>query len=81
MNRVTILPPLDPPKSLRGKTLEVTFQIDAAGKVLDVLVTPPIADRGFAKKFDEIMRGYDWRPARDSLGKAVAGSFAVTFSF
>ena len=81
VNRTTILPPLDPPKSLRGKSFEVTFSIDAGGKVLDIQVNPPILDRGFARKFAEIMRGYDWRPARDSLGKAIAGSLVYTLSF
>lgn len=80
-NKSLILPPIDPPKPLRGKEFEVTFNIDALGKVIDVLVTPPITDRAFARKFDQIMRGYDWRPARDSLGRAVAGSFTMILSF
>lgn len=81
VNRQMIIPPLDHPKSLRGKSIEVTFFIDANGKVTDLLVNPPIVDRGFAKKFDETMRGYDWRPARDSLGKPVPGSVVYIISF
>ena len=79
--RQLILPPLDPPKSLRGKTIEVTFAVEPDGRVSSVSVRPPIAERGFAKKFDEMMRSYRFFPARDSLGKAVAGSKVGTISY
>ena len=81
VSRQMIIPPLDPPKSLRGKSIEVTFDVDADGRVSDVRVEPPITDRGFAKKFDEIMRNYRFFPARDSLGKAVAQPYVVTFTY
>ena len=51
--------------------------VSAAGLVADVKVSPPITNRGFAKKFDEIMRGYTFIPARDAVGNKVPG--VVTF--
>ena len=81
-NRQVILPPFDgAPKSLRGKSIEVTLEVDAEGRVSGVRVEPPIEDRGFAKKFDQTMRGYRFFPARDSLGNAVARPSVWTFTF
>lgn len=78
--RQMILPALDAPKSLRGKTVEVNLTIDALGKVSDIKIEPPISDRGYAKKFEEVMRNYGFRPARDSLGRAVAASYIITIT-
>lgn len=79
--RSMMLPPIDSPKSVRGKEVDVTFTVSAEGRVLDILVDPPITDRNFAKKFDEVMRAYGFRPARDADGKAVQGVFKITFTF
>jgi hypothetical protein len=76
-----IVPPLDHPRALRGRTLEVTFQIDRNGRVTDIAVSPPIADRGYSRKFDEVMRGYRFSPARDPDGVAVAGVLTVEVSY
>jgi TonB family protein len=81
MTQQLIVPPLDHPRSLRGKTLEVTFQIDRTGRVTDIDVAPPISDRGYSRKFDEVMRGYRFRPARDPDGVTVAGVLTVEVSF
>lgn len=75
--RQFIVPPLDYPKSLRGRTVEVTFRIDPLGQVSDIDVVPPLPDRGYARKFDEAMRGYRFRPARDPSGTAIAGVMTV----
>ena len=79
--RFLIIPPLDQPRSLRGTTVEVTFHLDARGRVTDLEVSPPIRDRGYARKFDEAMRKYEFKPARDADGRAVAGILPVTVSF
>lgn len=81
MTQQLIVPPLDHPRSLRGRTLEVTFQIDRTGRVTDIAVAPPITDRGYSRKFDEVMRGYRFRPARDPDGGTVAGVLTVEVSF
>ena len=79
--RSLMIPPLDFPKSLRGKTAEVVFSISSEGRVTDFTVTPPITDKGFAKKFDEVMRAYRFRPARDADGNDVASTYTYTFTF
>ncbi len=81
-SRTMIWPPVDRiPRTLRGKSVEVTFYIDAQGIVTDLNVAPPIADRGYARKFDEAMRIYRFRPARDADGRIVAGVTTITVSF
>ncbi len=77
-SRTFIVPPIDAPRSLRGRTVDVTFHVDVSGRVSDVDVVPPISDRGYARKFDEAMRGFRFRPARDGDGNPVAG--VVTMS-
>lgn len=76
-----IVPPLDGPKKLHGKTVEVTFHVTADGHVTDVSVIPPIEDRAYARKFDEVMRDYRFKPARDPNGKAIAGITTVAVTF
>jgi TonB family protein len=76
-----IVPGLDGPKRLHGKSVEVTFHVAADGHVTDVSVAPPIDDRAYAKKFDEVMRDYRFKPARDPSGKAVPGVTTVTVTF
>ena len=77
-----ILPPVEGvPKELRGKPIDVTFWVNAAGIVTDVKVSPPIANKTFAKKFDEIMRGYTFKPGRDAAGNKVAGVTTQSVTF
>lgn len=77
-----ILPPLDGvPKELRGKPVDVTFYVAATGTVTDLSVAPPITNRDFAKKFDAIMRGYTFRPARDAAGNKIASVLLMTVTF
>ncbi|HYF39493.1 MAG TPA: hypothetical protein VD930_07405, partial [Gemmatimonadales bacterium] len=46
----------NPPKELRGTSLNVTFWVRNDGKVERYVVEPAIKDRDYAKKFDEVMR-------------------------
>ena len=71
-----ILPPIEGiPKELRGKEIGVTFYVTVTGVVSDIKVVPAIANKSFAKKFDEIMRGYTFKPAKDAAGNKVPGTF------
>jgi len=79
--RQLIIPPIDAPKSLRGKTVAVTFVVAADGRVTDIEVVPPISDRGFSKKFDEVMHGYRFKPARDPSGQTIASRITVEVTF
>ncbi len=76
-----IIPPMEgTPRALRGTTIEVTFQIAANGVVTSI-DHPPISDKKFQKKFDDLMMGYTFKPARDADGRAVAGVLLVTVTF
>lgn len=79
--RQLVIPPADFPKELRGQRLEVTFFVAADGRVDHVDVVPPIAHGGFARKFEETMRQYRFRPARSPAGMPIAGSTTITVSF
>lgn len=81
-SRTLIWPPVDNiPRALRGKSVEVTFYIDATGVVTDLSISPAIADRRYAKQVDEAMRAYRFRPARDADGRVVASVYIVDLNF
>ena len=79
--RQLVIPPSDFPKELRGRRIEVTFFVAADGRVEHIQVMPAIANGGFARKFDETMRNYRFRPARSAAGTPVSGSTTITVSF
>lgn len=80
-NRTLALPPnLAVPKALRGKVVVVTFWVSNDGEVLRVTEDPPIGDAKYRREFEEAMRAYRFRPARDSLGRAVAATTTATIT-
>ena len=79
--RQLILPPSEIPSNLRGVTISVTFMVDPQGRVDAVRFSPEPDNRGFAKKLDEVMRSYRFRPARSPDGLPVAGMVVVQLTF
>jgi hypothetical protein len=55
--------------------------VDPQGRVDAVRFAPEPDHRGFAKKLDEVMRGYRFRPARGPDGSPVAGTVVVQLTF
>lgn len=79
--RQMVVPPLDgTPRELRGDTIIVRFYVDATGVVDRIETDPQLPSGSYARQFNELMRGFKFRPARDSLGAAVAGVAAVTIT-
>ena len=66
---------------MRGLTVSVTFKVGPDGQVEDVSFSPEPPDRGFAKKLEEVMRNYRFRPARGPDGLPVAGTTKVSLTF
>ena len=79
--RQLILPPLDYPKSMRGRTVAVTFWVATDGRVERVALDPQPEDGGFAKKLSEVMRNYRFRPARSPDGQVIPGTTTVSVTF
>lgn len=69
-----------PPKELRGASLDVTFWVRVDGRVERYEVRPVIADREYARKFDEVIRAFRFTPARAPDGSRIAGTTTVTFT-
>lgn len=70
----------EPPKKLRGASLEVTFWVRTDGRVERYEVNPEISDRDYAKRFDEVIRSFRFTPARAPDGTRVPGTTTVTFT-
>jgi hypothetical protein len=72
------LPFDEPPRELRGVSLNVTFWVRVDGRVERYQVDPEIKDREYAKKFDEVMRAFRFTPARTPDGTEVAGTTTIS---
>ena len=70
----------NPPKELRGASLDVTFWVRVDGRVERYEVEPEISDRDYARKFDEVIRAFRFTPARAPDGTRIAGTTRVTFT-
>lgn len=79
--RQLILPPLDYPEGLRGRSIAVTFWVNTDGRVERVALEPEIEDRGFQRKFVSVMRSYRFRPARSAEGSPIPGKTTITITF
>ena len=74
------LPFDNPPKELRGTSLDVMFWVRADGRVERYEVRPAITDRDYARKFDEVIRAFRFTPARAPDGTRIAGTTRVVFT-
>ncbi len=79
--RHLLVAPDNPPKELRGLTIQVTFWIGADGRSERIEVEPEIKDKGFARKLSERMLAYLWRPARGSDGLPVPSTFTLSWTY
>jgi len=70
----------NPPKELRGTSLNVTFWVRNDGRVERYVVEPAIRDRDYAKKFDEVMRAFRFTPAQAADGTRIPGTTRISFT-
>lgn len=75
--RQLVLPPGDPPASVKGRDYAVTFTLDARGRVRRVDVDPSIPDAGYRKKFLENMREMLFYPARTLEGTPIESQYVI----
>lgn len=76
----TVLPPLDRPAAVRGKSFQVSFWVDREGRVTRVEVVPDIPDGEYRRKFLASMYEYRFEPARRPDGTPVAAQAVVTIT-
>jgi outer membrane biosynthesis protein TonB len=62
-------------------TIAVTFHVGADGRVVAVSLSPEPGDRGFARKLEDVMKQYRFRPARSADGLPVPGTTIVSLTF
>jgi len=53
----------------------------ADGRVDNVVFAEELPDRGYAKKLEQVLRAYRFRPARSAEGLPVPGHTTVSISF
>lgn len=78
--RYTVLPPLDRPAAVRGKSFEVRFWVNEFGRVTRVKVSPEIPDADYRRKFLALMYEYSFEPARRPDGTPVAAQAVLTIT-
>jgi hypothetical protein len=80
--RVQTAFPLDGiPRSLRGKSHTVRFYVSAAGVLDRFEVIPALPAGRYREQFEESLRQYRFRAARDSLNRAVPGIHEIQVDF
>ncbi len=67
------------PDALKGRTVRVTFFVGPDGAVREIEVVPPLEDRGYARKVEERLESYRFRPALDEAGVPTAGRVTIIF--
>jgi hypothetical protein len=75
-----IVPPENPPRSVRGRPYRVRFWVRADGRVARITVTPEIPDEKYGRDFRERMLNYRFYPARTRDGQAVASDIAISIT-
>ena len=68
----------DPPRSVKGDTVRVLFDVDETGHVLRIDF-PPTRDRGFNRRLLERMREWRFRPAVRPDGTPVRATYPAEF--
>lgn len=71
-----VIPPLPVPKQLQGKTVELRFTLDAAGRVVR-FEFDPTGDSGYDHQLRERLGEFHFRPAHRADGTAVPSVFVT----
>jgi hypothetical protein len=74
-----LLPP-PAPGNVRGKTVLIRLEIDAAG-VVRAVDFPSTGDRKYDAQLKRTAFGWRFRPARDAANQPVATSFEYSITF
>jgi hypothetical protein len=75
-----IVPPENPPPSVRGRPYRVQFWVSADGRVDRVAVAPEIPDEKYRRDFHQRMLNYRFYPAKTRDGQSVAGVIAISIT-
>ena len=79
--QLIMVPPEGKPRELRDQTVLAMFSIDATGKVEQVVFTPDIQNRDYAKKVRETLLAFRFTPARSATGEAIAVQYPIYITF
>jgi protein TonB len=74
------LPPMPPPKNVRGWTMIANFDVDSTGRVLDVKVNDS-PDRGFDRQVVSVLRTYKFRPGTRADGSPLRMIAQISINF
>jgi hypothetical protein len=78
--RGVIVPPENPPRSVRGQKYRVQFWVNAEGRVERVAVTPEIPDDRYRRDFQQRMLSYRFYPAKTRDGRTVTSVIAISIT-
>lgn len=78
--RGVIVPPGNPPRSVRGRQFRVQFWVAEDGGVTRVAITPEIEDAKYRREFHERMRQYRFYPATTRDGRHVSSVIAISIT-
>jgi TonB family protein len=74
------LPPMPPPKSVRGWTMLANFDVDSSGRVIDFKVNDS-PDRSFDRQLAAVLRTYRFRPGTRPDGTPLRMTAQLSIDF
>jgi hypothetical protein len=74
------LPPMPPPKNVRGWTMIANFDVDSTGRVLDFKVNDS-PDGSFNRQLASVLRTYKFRPGTRPDGTPIRMTAQLSFDF
>jgi TonB family protein len=75
-----VYPVDEPPASLRGTQVVVSFWVDARGRVTKVEITSDVGDASYRRKLLDSFSQWIFYPARRADGTRVEGQIKITHS-
>lgn len=72
-----LIPPM-PPSSLRGRDIPIRLQVDERGRVTGVQLLVPSGNSRYDRELRRTAAEWQFRPARDPNGRAIAYTFDYT---
>lgn len=72
-----LIPPM-PPSDVRGKEIPIRLQVDEHGRVTGVRLLVPSGNSRYDRELRRTAEEWQFRPARDQNGRAIAYTFEYT---
>ena len=75
--RKVVLPPMDPPRGVKGKEFHIHFWVSASGRVIRVEIQPQVRDNAYRSRLVASLHDWEFNPAVRLDGTPVAWEVTI----